>query len=108
MTTSQFLRKQMRDRRKQLGLKQHDMATRIGMAQQQYQRVEAGHDARFSTMQRIADGLKLEFLLVPKEHLADVQATLSALETAHAADKGPPGKSADPGHWSGFVEEVDD
>jgi len=97
----------MRDRRKQLGLKQRDMATRIGMAQQQYQRVEAGHDARFSTMQRIADGLKLEFLLVPKEHLADVQATLSALETARAG-KGPSGKSADPGHWSGFVDEVDD
>ena len=108
MTTSQFLRKQMRDRRKQLGLKQRDMATRIGMAQQQYQRVEVGHDARFSTMQRIADGLKLEFLLVPKEHLSDVQATLSALETAHAAGKGPPGKSADRGHWSGFVDEVDD
>jgi len=108
MTTSKFLRKQMRDRRKQLGLKQRDMATRIGMAQQQYQRVEAGHDARFSTMQRIADGLKLDFMLVPKEHLADVQATLSSLETAHTAGKGMPGESADPGHWNEYLDEVDD
>ena len=47
------------NRRKELNLEQSDMYMRIGMKQQQYQRVEAGNDVRLSTFLRILEGLDL-------------------------------------------------
>ncbi|VAW76973.1 hypothetical protein MNBD_GAMMA13-244 [hydrothermal vent metagenome] len=105
------LSQQMRDRRKQLGLRQGDMALRIGMSQQHYQRVEAGHDVRLSTLLRIADGLKLDIMLMPKEHSAEVQASLSELEagaTTVTPGHGQLGESAAPGHWDDLVDDSDD
>lgn len=58
---------QIKTRRLQLGLQQKDMKLRIGMNQQQYQRIEAGGNARLETLALIAEGLDAELLLIPKD-----------------------------------------
>ncbi|MDF5056389.1 helix-turn-helix domain-containing protein [Vibrio parahaemolyticus] len=55
------------DQRKKLGLEQKDMYMRIGMKQQQYQRLEAGNDVKLSTLLRVLEGLDLELAVTPKE-----------------------------------------
>ncbi|WP_165856291.1 helix-turn-helix domain-containing protein [Marinobacter sp. JSM 1782161] len=52
-------------RRKQLGLSQKDMRMRIGMSQQQYQKIESGSDVRLSTLLRILEGMGLELAIRP-------------------------------------------
>ncbi|OEF27729.1 helix-turn-helix domain-containing protein [Vibrio rumoiensis] len=54
--------------RKDLGMEQSDMLMRIGMKQQQYQRIEAGSDIRLSTLLRVLEGLNLELSITPKGH----------------------------------------
>ncbi|MFV0576729.1 MAG: helix-turn-helix domain-containing protein [Vibrio sp.] len=54
--------------RKDLGMEQASMLMRIGMKQQQYQRIEAGSDIRLSTLLRVLEGLNLELSIVPKGH----------------------------------------
>lgn len=66
MQTPHELSEALRERRKALGLSQKDMLTRIGMPQQQYQRLEAGTDTRVSSLFRVLEGLDLELVLVPK------------------------------------------
>ena len=53
--------------RKALGIEQKDMYMRIGMKQQQYQRVEAGSDIKLSTLLRILEGLELELVITPRK-----------------------------------------
>ncbi len=53
-------------RRKTLGIEQADMYMRIGMKQQQYQRIEAGSDIKLSTLLRVLEGLDLELAITPK------------------------------------------
>lgn len=54
------------DQRKKLGIEQKDMYMRIGMKQQQYQRIEAGSDVKLSTLLRVLEGLDLELSIAPK------------------------------------------
>ncbi|MGC9494104.1 helix-turn-helix domain-containing protein, partial [Vibrio genomosp. F10] len=54
------------EQRKKLGIEQKDMYMRIGMKQQQYQRIEAGSDVKLSTLLRILEGLDLELSILPK------------------------------------------
>ena len=54
------------EQRKNLGIEQKDMYMRIGMKQQQYQRIEAGSDLKLSTLLRVLEGLDLELSIVPK------------------------------------------
>ena len=65
-------------RRRDLGLKQSDMLMKIGMSQQQYQRVETGHDVRVSTLLRVLEGIGLELLIVPREQVRQLENRLSA------------------------------
>lgn len=67
---------QLKARRIALGLKQHDMLLRVGMSRQQYQRLEAGGNPRLNTLELLAEGLKGELLLIPREELAAVRALL--------------------------------
>ena len=67
----------LEDRRKRLGLTQKDMLMRIGMSQQQYQRIEAGGDTRLSTLLRVLEGMGLELRLVPREKAQEVDALLN-------------------------------
>ncbi len=42
---------------------------KIGMSQQQYQRIEAGHDMRVATLLRVLEGMELELLIAPREQV---------------------------------------
>ncbi len=67
---------QLKNRRIQLGLKQHDMLLRVGISRQQYQRLESKGNPRLDTLELIAKGLNSEILLVPQEKLNAVKAVL--------------------------------
>lgn len=71
------LHEQLKQRRKALGLQQATLQLRVGMNQQQYQRVEAGGNPRLDTLTLIAQGLEAELVLVPREKLAAVRALLT-------------------------------
>lgn len=71
------IHKQLRQRRKSLGLKQEDMTLRVGMSRQQYQYLESKGNPRLDTLELVAKGLKLEVMLVPQEKLRDVEAFLA-------------------------------
>jgi len=77
---------QIKARRLQLRLQQKDMKLRIGMNQQQYQRIEAGGNPRLETLELVVEGLEAELVLVPKDKLLAVKALLrdggSGLEVA--------------------------
>jgi HTH-type transcriptional regulator / antitoxin HipB len=65
------------EQRKTLGIEQKDMYMRIGMKQQQYQRIEAGSDVKLSTLLRVLEGLDLELSIVPKGRKATALTTES-------------------------------
>lgn len=54
------------EQRKKLGFEQKDMYLRIGMKQQQYQRIESGSDLKLSTLLRVLEGLDLELSIRTK------------------------------------------
>ena len=60
------LAKLLVEQRKKLGIEQKEMYMRIGMKQQQYQRIEAGSDVKLSTLLRVLEGLDLELSITPK------------------------------------------
>jgi len=68
---------QLKARRINLGLKQHDMMLRVGISRQQYQRLESKGNPRLETLELIAKGLKSELLLIPQEKLNAVIAVLA-------------------------------
>ncbi|MEC9411928.1 MAG: helix-turn-helix transcriptional regulator [Pseudomonadota bacterium] len=68
---------QIKKRRIELELKQHDMMLRIGISRQQYQRLESKGNPRLDTLELIAKGLKSELLLIPQEKLNAVLAVLA-------------------------------
>ncbi|MCB1688797.1 MAG: helix-turn-helix transcriptional regulator [Halioglobus sp.] len=67
------IHKQLKARRKALGLKQEDMELRVGMSRQQYQRLESRGNPRLDTLELVAKGLKMEVMLIPQEKLRDVE-----------------------------------
>ncbi len=73
MKTLIELSSELEKRRRDLGLKQSDMLMKIGMSQQQYQRVEAGHDIRVSTLLRVLEGMGLELLFAPREQVRHLE-----------------------------------
>jgi transcriptional regulator with XRE-family HTH domain len=75
------LLKQLKKRRKQLGLKQIDMMMRIGVSRQQYQRLESKGNPRLDTLELIAKGLNSELMFIPKEKVNAVIAVLEKVET---------------------------
>jgi HTH-type transcriptional regulator/antitoxin HipB len=93
---------QIKARRLQLGLQQKDMKLRIGMNQQQYQRIEAGGNPRLETLELIAEGLDAELLLIPKDKIRAVKALLSesGASVAPAQDKA----ETDENPWSDLLE----
>jgi len=56
------------------------MRMKIGMSQQQYQRIEAGNDMRISTLMRILQGMELELMLVPRHQVSLVEEMLEDSE----------------------------
>ncbi len=82
-----YLHDQIKKRRKDLGFKQGDMGDRVGMARQQYQRLESKGNPRLDTLELIAKGLKMELLLVPQEKLREVKNILEATSATKNAEK---------------------
>lgn len=66
------------ERRESLSLSQKDMLMKIGMSQQQYQRIEAGGDTRLSTLLRVLEGMDLELMLVPRDQMGEVKNLIDA------------------------------
>jgi transcriptional regulator with XRE-family HTH domain len=87
---------QLKQRRKALGLKQEDMLMRVGMARQQYQRLEAGGNPRLDNLELVAKGLKLELMLIPQEKLHAVKALLNGQDQN-------PHNSLDANPWQGLL-----
>jgi HTH-type transcriptional regulator / antitoxin HipB len=90
---------QIKARRLQLGLRQKDMKLRIGMEQQQYQRIEVGGNPRLQTLELVAEGLEAEWVLIPKERLLAVKALLRDGDGMPGADADE--RLEDP--WSGML-----
>lgn len=72
------IHQQLKQRRKQLGLKQEDMQMSVGMARQQYQRLEAAGNPSLNNLELIAKGLQL----IPQEKLQAVKAILEGRSNA--------------------------
>lgn len=92
---------QLKARRKALGLKQEDMMLKVGMARQQYQRLEAGGNPRLDTLELVAKGLKMEVVLIPQEKL---QAVRNLLQNA-ASTSAEEAPSATDNPWKGLLED---
>lgn len=73
------LHDQIKKRRKELGFNQEELANLIGMARQQYQRLESKGNPRLDTLELIAKGLKMELMLIPKDK---VRATKEIMNNA--------------------------
>ena len=93
---------QIKMRRLQLGLQQKDMKLRIGMNQQQYQRIEAGGNPRLETLELIAEGLDAELILIPKNKILEVKAILSASGAKESSTTNKAETNEDP--WSDLLE----
>ncbi|MES2604108.1 MAG: helix-turn-helix transcriptional regulator [Pseudomonadota bacterium] len=109
-----LLHQQLKQRRKALGLQQSDLLLRIGMNQQQYQRIEADGNPRLETLALIAQGLEAEVVLVPKARLDEVLALLAQTPGTEARDNyavaeptpsSPPAVDVDP--WAGMFDHAD-
>ncbi len=100
--------KQLKKRRKELGLLQKDMLLRVGMTRQQYNQLEKKGNPRLDTLTLLAKGLDMELLLIPKEMLGTVQKILEGrakiTDTGEEHDdKGT--LSDDP--WQNILEDED-
>ncbi len=103
---------QIKLHRKALGMRQQDMLMRIGMARQQYQRLETNGNPRLDTLELIAKGLGLQVMLIPEDKVLDVQAfiddkkQLIQVPVDSQEHKGERPVSDDP--WQGLLEDVND
>ena len=75
------IHRQLKERRKSLGLTQEDMTMRVGMSRQQYQKLESQGNPRLDTLELVAKGLKMQPVLVPLEKLKDVEDLLAGKKT---------------------------
>ncbi|EPC04134.1 hypothetical protein L861_02145 [Litchfieldella anticariensis FP35 = DSM 16096] len=94
---------QIKRRRRQLGLTQHDMQSRIGMSRQQYQRLEAHGNPRLDNLSLVAEGLNAELMLIPRDKVHIVQ---RLLEEATEISRQAPSPDVDP--WHGLLDDTDD
>ncbi|MCL7942374.1 helix-turn-helix transcriptional regulator [Marinobacter sp. ATCH36] len=99
---------QIKQRRLDMGLKQHDMMMRVGMSRQQYQRLESKGNPRLDTLELIALGLKSELMLVPQEKLEAVMAVLEGTTTNHSTHDSSPSETEKPlsdDPWRDLLED---
>lgn len=92
------------EQRRKLGIEQKDMYMRIGMKQQQYQRIEAGSDVKLSTLLRVLEGLDLELSISPKQSKGHTDPREDTFFKSHS--QAPKGESLqddedDLGFWFG-------
>lgn len=71
---------QMAERRKALKVRTSDMPALAGINRQQYEKIEKGGNPSLQTLDKIAEGLDAELLLVPKEKLQLIKTVLELPE----------------------------
>ncbi len=71
------LLQQIKERRIELGLRQHDML-RAGMSRQQYQRIETKGNPTLNTLEHLAERLDCELVIIPKNLMGIVESVLDA------------------------------
>ena len=101
--------KQIQERRKSLRMTQEDIAKRIGMTRQQYQRLEKHGNPRMDTLELIAKGLKAELLVIPQDKLRVVKEILerdSTQDTSKLSLHETKKPSDDP--WDGLLDQDDE
>jgi HTH-type transcriptional regulator/antitoxin HipB len=101
--TIEQISKLLSSRRKQLQMEQKDMYMRIGMKQQQYQRIEAGSDMKLSTLLRVLDGLNMELTITPKE--SNIKYPKLDVASSDASVKSLEDDSDDLGFWFGSEDQ---
>ena len=72
------LLRQLKRRRLELGLTQNDMMLRVGILRQQYQRLESKGNPRLETLELVAQGLKSELMLIPRDKVKAVKTLLES------------------------------
>ena len=97
------LHDQIKKRRKELGFNQEDMATLIGMARQQYQRLESKGNPRLDTLELIAKGLKMELMLIPKDKVRAIKNILDNVPSHPSLPQEHIGQESDP--WKDLLED---
>lgn len=66
----------IKQRRKDLGITQAEMAKRLRITQPQYQRIETAGNPSLKTLKAIALALDMELVLVPKEKSREINDVL--------------------------------
>ena len=97
---------QLRARRKQLGLRQNDMPLRAGIGRQQYHRLEKGGNPSLKTLELAAAGLDMVLMLIPKEQLSAVRATMARPSGDAPAERPETSPSENP--WKDLLGSADD
>ena len=97
------LHDQIKKRRKELGFNQEDMATLIGMARQQYQRLESKGNPRLDTLELIAKGLKMELMLIPKDKVRAIKNILDNVPSHPSLPQEQVRQENDP--WKDLLED---
>ncbi len=97
------LHDQIKKRRKELGLTQEELANLIGMARQQYQRLESKGNPRLDTLELIAKGLKMELMLIPKDKVRAIKNSLDNLPSHSSLPQEQVGQESDP--WKDLLED---
>jgi transcriptional regulator with XRE-family HTH domain len=90
------LHDQIKKRRKELGFNQEELATLIGMARQQYQRLESKGNPRLDTLELIAKALKMELMLIPKDKVRAIKDTLDNASSHSSLSQEQAGQENDP------------
>ena len=101
---------ELRKQRKSLSMNQKDMLMKIGMSQQQYQRIEAGGDLRVSTLMRILEGMGLELMLAPSDRVGQMEGVLNVSEERndiHSGDKYS-ASLTDRRSWDSLLDDLED
>jgi len=110
MKTLTELSDELHKQRKSLSMNQKDMLMKIGMSQQQYQRIEAGGDLRVSTLMRILEGMGLELVLAPSDRDVQMERVFKVSEQQNdgriAGEYA--GRLTDQGSWDLVIADLDD
>jgi transcriptional regulator with XRE-family HTH domain len=97
------LHDQIKNRRRKLGFNQEELANLLGMARQQYQRLESKGNPRLDTMELIAKGLKVELMLIPKDKVRVIKRILDNAPSVPSLPQEQVGQENDP--WKGLLED---
>lgn len=77
---------------------------RVGLARQQYQRIESQGNPRLNTLELVAQGLDSELMLIPKEkHQAVMQLLAESKGSSTQSDLDEPALSDNP--WQGLLDD---